>query len=289
MTGYFDRFRVYHPVDSILGFEGDFSIFQFRKCAMFMVIYVSCNMCYISGLSFIPSTIATSVMSLDPAFTFLLSLCCLNNGALGWRVNCQQAVSSLIAAGGVCFIMAGGASQSTTMAELKLGDYAAGVAFVSGAAFLAAGYKTLYSRAFGVLSFGQCCYSLSIIGLLNLILLWPVCLGLIRAGYEDISSLDTRAWLWLCAMASTSLLFNLLLNFGVCVTYPLFVSIGLVMPVPANLLVDMFIRGTKFSTFEIVGTIMAVCALVILLIPIPTATDRGKDDDEKKESFIVKQ
>ena len=170
--------------------------------------------------------------------------------------------------------------------QLKAADYAIGVVFITSAAFLAASYKTLYSRTFGVLSFGQCCYSLTFIGLLNLVLLSPVCWFVLSNGYEDISNIDSTGWLWLCAMALTTLMFNLSLNFGVSVTYPLFVSIGLVMPVPANLLVDMYLRGTVFTLFEVIGTILAVCALVILLIPMPA---KAKRDSELEEKFIVKE
>ena len=161
------------------------------------------------------------------AFTFLLSLFCLKNCALGFGVNFQQAISSLTAAGGVCCIMYG-ASQSAEDFEIKVEDYAIGVTLITGAASLAAGYKILYSRSFGTLSFGQCCYSLSTIGFLNFALLWPICLGLVHFGYEDISTIDSTGWLWLTAMAVTTLMFNLALNFGVAVTYPLFVSIGIV-------------------------------------------------------------
>ena len=59
------------------------------------------------------------------------------------------------------------------------------------------------------------------------------------------------------------------------------------MTVPANLLVDMYLRGTEFSTFEVIGTVMAVLALVILLIPQPEK--RKKSQEVENEKFIVKE
>ena len=64
-------------------------------------------------------------------------------------------------------------------------------------------------------------------------------------------------------------------------------SLRKVMTVPANLLVDMYLRGTEFSTFEVIGTVMAVLALVILLIPQPEK--RKNSQEVENEKFIVKE
>ena len=83
------------------------------------------------------------------------------------------------------------------------------------------------------------------------------------------------------------LCFNLLLNFGVAFTYPLFISVGAVLIVPANVMVDILYRGESFTVLQIVGTVLAVLALVILLLPLgsnETKNEHGateKNDDEK--------
>ena len=44
------------------------------------------------------------------------------------------------------------------------------------------------------------------------------------------------------------LCFNLSLNFGVAFTYPLFISVGAVLIVPMNLMVDILYREEAFTT-----------------------------------------
>ena len=46
------------PDLSVLGFTGGWSLYQFRYCFLFMLVYVGCNAIYVAGLRFIPNSIA---------------------------------------------------------------------------------------------------------------------------------------------------------------------------------------------------------------------------------------
>ena len=112
-------------------------------------------------------------MSLDPAIVFGFSLICLANLSLGWRKNIQQAVSSIVAISGVICILAGGKQIDENQENAEEDEnednfnYGLGVSLAVIAALLSGSYKILYKFYFKSLNFGQCCYSLGIIGLLG--------------------------------------------------------------------------------------------------------------------------
>ena len=58
---------------------------------------------------------------------------------------------------------------------------------------------------------------------------------------------------------------NFLINFGSVITYPLFIAVGFSLALPMNLLLDLFMRGTSFSTLQLAGTVVAMFAIVLLL------------------------
>lgn len=279
-----------------IGLKGDFKIIQLRYCLLFMLIYVGCNAIYVAALKFIPNMVASAVMSLDPAIVFVLSLLFLNNWSLGIPKNIQQFISALIAVGGVWLLVYGAPDPDDSEEEVPInktgvsifeaesnenddGDkYGLGIILVCIAAFLSGLYKISYKYFFDTLNLGQCCYSLAIIGLLDLILLWPISLILFATDVET-ANWEEIPWELLCLSAFLGLCFNLSLNFGVTFTYPLFISIGAVLIAPANLLIDVFIREFSFTTMQIVGSILSVTALVVLLLPVKEKT---KPEEEKK-------
>ena len=192
-------------------------------------------------------------MSLDPAIVFVLSLIFLNNWSLGIPKNIQQLVSAMVAVGGVWLLVYGAPDPDDSEEDIPVnktisrvstsepsendGDkYGLGVILVCIAAFLSGLYKISYKYFFNTLDLGQCCYSLAIIGALDLVLLWPISLILFATDVET-ANWEEIPWDLLCLSAFLGLCFNLSLNFGVTFTYPLFISIGAVLIAPANLMV----------------------------------------------------
>lgn len=275
-----------------LGFKNKFSFFQTRYCLLFMFIYVGCNYVYVAALQYIPNTYTSAIMSLDPAIVFVFSLIFLNNLALGMAKNIQQLISSVIAICGVCLLVgipssvpdetpennSTQASVDNAVTDSDSSDEGSliflGVSLACVAALLSGMYKIFYKYFFEDLNLGQCCYSLGIIGALNLILLWPVVLILFRTGAEEsVIGLDSVPWDLICLQSLFALCFNLSLNFGIAFTYPLFISIGATLVAPANLLVDIYYREREFSNLQVAGSIMSVIALVILLLPVPEKSE----------------
>ena len=193
-------------------------------------------------------------MSLDPAIVFVFSFIFLNNLSLGIAKNVQQLISAVVAVCGVCmFVIAPSNQSEETPANFSVAlmnrteneseietesEIIFGVCLACFAALLSGMYKIFYKYFFEDLNLGQCCYSLFVIGLLNMVMLWPVALILFQTDIEESIFDPSVEWPWdlICLQSLFGLCFNLSLNFGVAFTYPLFVSIGATLVAPANLL-----------------------------------------------------
>lgn len=58
------------------------------------------------------------------------------------------------------------------------------------------------------------------------------------------------------------------MNFGVAVTYPLFIALSALLSIPLNALVDALWAGTTFNVHKWIGTVLLVVSfLIILLLP----------------------
>lgn len=107
---------------------------------------------------------------------------------------------------------------------------------------------------------------LSLLGILSTLLLWPIILVLY---YTQAELIDWQKipWAYLCGTSCLNLVFNFVLNFGIAFTYPLFISLGIVLGIPINALADTIFRGEKFGVLQIVAAILIITGFTFMLIP----------------------
>ena len=74
-------------------------------------------------------------------------------------------------------------------------------------------------------------------------------------------------WLFLNGTGIVVLLFNFLINFGIALTYPLFISIGTVLGIPINAGADAVFRGADFGKYKIIAACLIVIGFVFMLLP----------------------
>ena len=108
--------------------------------------------------------------------------------------------------------------------------------------------------------------------------------------YEEIP------WIFLILGSLASFSFNILINFGIAYTYPLFVSIGTIVGIPLNILVDIIINGEKVGWNQIVGACLIICGFVFLLInnylmikKSEKLDEMEKKTNENKETLLEKE
>lgn len=111
-------------------------------------------------------------------------------------------------------------------------------------------FQVLFKKVVGDANFGQVSLFLSMLGICNLFLSWPIALILIMTEAETISW-ALVPWPYICASAALSFrkassklfymkpnenvsVFNLFVNVGVAYTHPIYISVGLFLGLPLN-------------------------------------------------------
>ena len=107
---------------------------------------------------------------------------------------------------------------------------------------------------------------LSSLGLFSTLFLWPVVLTLHLTKVEDLST--EIPWEFICTSSVLSVVFNFSINFGIAYTYPLFISLGTVLGIPINGVVDLLARHVNlFFTWKFLATDLIVGGFLLMLLP----------------------
>lgn len=106
---------------------------------------------------------------------------------------------------------------------------------------------------------------ISILGIVNSILFWPVIFLLDHYEYEQLEWTHLP-WYSLAGTALLGLVFNYLVTFGIAYTFPLFISIGTLLGVPLNAAVDAIFRGSEFGRLKVIALFMIIIGFIMLLV-----------------------
>lgn len=223
-----------------------------KYSGQFCMIWMIANYSYVTALGKIDAADVTAMFSSCSAFVYVLSWLLLDE-----RVSIIRFFAVALSIGGIVLMAS---------VEGFTGPSAVGVLYSVTAALAAALYKVLFKKIVGDASGPQVSLFLTFLGLLNLVFLWPIMLILHYTNYEHMSW-DTLPWDFLAGTGGLGLVFNFLINFGVALTYPLFISLGTVLGIPINAIADALFRGQSFGRFKIIASIMIVIGFVLLLLP----------------------
>ena len=124
----------------------------------------------------------------------------------------------------------------------------------------------LFKRFVGDATGTQVSLFLTCLGFLNIFILWPIVMIFHFTKYELIDW-SNMPWLFLNGTGIVVLLFNFLINFGIALTYPLFISIGTVLGIPINAGADAVFRGADFGKYKIIAACLIVIGFVFMLLP----------------------
>ena len=105
---------------------------------------------------------------------------------------------------------------------------------------------------------------LSMLGLFSMVAFWPILLVLHYTGVEKLVDIP---WGYLCAGSALGVTFNFCINFGIAYTFPLFISIGTILGIPLNALVDALFRHVDFVNWKFAATDLIVGAFLLMLLP----------------------
>ncbi|XP_057368931.1 solute carrier family 35 member F3-like [Daphnia carinata] len=241
--------------DSVLAFrDKGFTLGTFiGRCCLFCLLWVVTNWMYMYALSVLDATDVMALFATNVSFVYLLSWVVLHDQFVGLRI-----VAVILCNTGIALLAyMDGITRSPTLG---------GVVLAAAASAGSAVYKVSFKRIFGEATYGQVSFFFSLIGLLNIILLWPVVLLLHFTGLEAITW-NRVPWIPLAIAGSLSLAANLLGNFGPALTYEVFIHLGLVLAIPVSAVLDVNLNGVVFEGMKLAGTIMIVNGFLLVLLP----------------------
>lgn len=145
--------------------------------------------------------------------------------------------------------------------------------------------QVMFKRVFGDTSVNKVALFLSLLGLFNFLVLWPPFEVLYFTGEESISWNDIP-WDYLCGRSVLGLVFNFLINFGIAFTFPLFISLGTILGIPINGIVDSIFRNEHLGWLKIVASFMIIMGFLLMLLPTK-AVEKLRPKNREKESLIT--
>ncbi|NXW07640.1 S35F4 protein, partial [Fregetta grallaria] len=142
-----------------------------------------------------------------------------------------------------------------------------GIALVVGSASMSALYKVLFKLLLGSAKFGEAALFLSVLAVFNVLFVTCIPVILYFTKVEYWSSFDIVPWGNLCGFSILLLTFNILLNFGIAITYPTLISLGIVLSVPVNAVVDHYTSEIVFNSVRVIAIIIIGLGFLLLLLP----------------------
>nr|XP_039256554.1 putative thiamine transporter SLC35F3 [Styela clava] len=226
----------------------------FLKIVPLNMLWLATNYLYISSLKYIAATDASAIFASNVAFVYMLALCILHERLYAIRifacVFCIAGVALFAYADG--FVGGSGILGGTMMTVIS--------------AFGAALYKVIFKSWLGTANLGQVSLFLSLLGVSNAVFMWIVFLILYFTGVEYFEA-DDIPWSDLTTSNFLSLVFNFAVNFGVAYTYPLFISIAMMLGIPLNAVVDIFVKGVTFSPTRLAAAFLVILGFCVMLFP----------------------
>lgn len=105
---------------------------------------------------------------------------------------------------------------------------------------------------------------LSSLGLFNILCFWPIVLALHLLKVEEVANVP---WGYINASSALSVVFNFSINFGIAYTFPLFISIGTILGIPLNAVVDFVVRKVDFFNWKFTATDFIIGGFLMMLLP----------------------
>uniref|UniRef100_A0A493T4B1 Solute carrier family 35 member F3 n=1 Tax=Anas platyrhynchos platyrhynchos TaxID=8840 RepID=A0A493T4B1_ANAPP len=225
----------------------------FTKAAPFGVLWTLTNYLYLHAIKKINTTDVSVLFCCNKAFVFLLSWIVLRDRFMGVRI-----VAAIFAIAGIVMM---------TYADGFHSHSVIGIALVVGSASMSALYKVLFKLLLGSAKFGEAALFLSVLAVFNVLFVTCIPVILYFTKVEYWSSFAVVPWGNLCGFSILLLTFNILLNFGIAITYPTLISLGIVLSVPVNAVVDHYTSEIVFNSVRVIAIVIIGLGFLLLLLP----------------------
>ena len=187
------------------------------RCTFFCLLWLMTNYLLVFTLRRLDVTVVMALFACSVTAVYLFSWVVLHHQFVGMRI-----VAVIICDTGIALIAYMDGTNSKTIRPVVL---------AASAAVSSSIYKVFYHRMIGYRSYGELSLFFTLIGLLNLLLMWPLVLLLYFTGTESLSW-HHIPWLPLSAAAALNLTANILTYVGLYCTYEVFLSTGIMLAIP---------------------------------------------------------
>lgn len=219
----------------------------------FCVLWVATNYMLVYALGKLDATAVMALQASSANFVYLLSWVILHEQFVGIRIvaviMCNTGIALLAYMDGV--------SRTSTLG---------GVVLASAAAAGLAVFKVLFKKLIGSVTMCQLSLFLSLVGALNVLILWPVGLTLYLVKAEVL--VWTRLpYPQLAGAAVLFMVANVLCNFDIIRNYDTFLKLGIVSAVPVSAVLDVHLYRVVFEGMKLAGILLISVGFLLVLLP----------------------
>ena len=136
----------------------------------------------------------------------------------------------------------------------------------------------MFKRIVGDADVKQVALFLSCLGILSILTMWPI-FEVLYYTHEELIIWSEIPWKYIGGSAVLGLMFNFLINFGIAITFPLFISLGTLIGIPLNALVDTVVRHKDFSGLKLGAAFLIMVGFLLMLLPANLMKMMRKKDD----------
>ncbi|KAL7023787.1 hypothetical protein ACKWTF_012779 [Chironomus riparius] len=224
------------------------------RCISFCLLWVASTYLYMKSLRVLYSTDVIVLFASNVTTIYLLSWVILHEQFVGVRIVAVILVDTGIA----LLAYMDGINDSKTLSSVVFST-------IAGAGY--AVFRVMFRKMMGdPQPIGAIAFTFTVIGFINLILLWPICLILYFSETETIPT-DLLLMITLLIASACLLMFHMLTQFSGAVTYTMFVTLGLITSVPVSASLDILLYGAEFAGMKLGGIILISVGFFLVMFP----------------------
>ncbi|GMR33189.1 hypothetical protein PMAYCL1PPCAC_03384, partial [Pristionchus mayeri] len=221
------------------------------RVALFLFLWSGANYSYLKALAYVSASVATSIQACNVSLVWLMALF-----LLGDRFVPPKLFAVFLAIGGVVLISLDKEIRASWV----------GILLSTLSPIFAAVYKVMFKWILGDATLGQVSLFMSSLGLMSLFVNAVPALFLIVFNVETLE-VSAVPWIVLVGAGLLGLLFNFLINFGIALLHPLVISVGMLVGLPCNTVIDILFSSVSPTPFFISGSICVFVSFILVVFP----------------------
>ncbi|XP_055337758.1 putative thiamine transporter SLC35F3 isoform X2 [Paramacrobiotus metropolitanus] len=221
---------------------------------------------YMSTLSYISPSESTTLMTSQIAIVYVISIIFLHQ-----RILLVKIIATVVSFTGVAL---------TAYVKGFQSDSITGIAVTLVAATFYAVNQVYLKYVLKTAKLGQITLYMSSTAIFILMFGWVFPLTLWIAGMETWS-FDSVPWGWIAGSGGATLATAIIVNYGISVATPFFMSMYNLLRIPINNLIDAYARGQTFAELEIVGAVLIAIGFIFIVLPDDRVSIRLKKQSSK--------